>query len=143
MARRICVPVDAFGHADGALVLAGELSVTAGSVIRLVHIRAWEPPARSAKRLFLETESEALRVLDDALTGLWATGAAASGVVVDAPRALIAAAIAGHAEEWSADLLLVGRRRRTAIGALLRGSLANQLARKADCPVLIMHPALP
>lgn len=138
--RRICVPVDAAGRSGAAVSLAGQLSVAADGVIRLVHVRTWDPPARSARRLFAESELEALGVLDRALVGLWAAGATASGVVVDAPSSLAALAIAEQAACWGADVLLVARRRRTAAGALLFGDLANQVARKARCPVLILHP---
>ncbi len=138
--RRICVPVDAFGRSGAAVALAGQLSVSAGSLIRLVHVRIWDPPARSARRLFAESEWEAVEVLDRGLTGLWAAGARASGVVVDAPRSLAAAAIADQAAWWGADVMLVARRRRTTAGALLFGGLADQVARRASCPVLVMHP---
>ena len=138
--RRICVPVDAAGRSGPAMALAGQLSVTTGCLVRLVHVRVWDPPARSARRLYAETEWEALEVLDRALTGLWAAGATASGVVVDAPRSLAAAAIADSAACWGADIVLVARRRKAKAAYLLTGSLASQVARKACCPVLVLNP---
>lgn len=138
--RRICVPVDAAGRSGAAVDLAGQLSVMGNGLVRLVHVRIWDPPARSARRLFAESELDALGVLDRALTGLWEAGATASGVVVDAPRSLVAMAIAGQAAWWDADVMLVARRRKPAAGRLLFGGLADQVARKAPCPVLVLHP---
>jgi nucleotide-binding universal stress UspA family protein len=140
--RRILVPVDPFGRCVAALTLASRLSLTAGGMLRLVHVRAWDPPTRAGiGRFYLQTSGEATALLDTALTGLWACGAAASGVVVDAPRKQTAAAIAAEASSWRADAVVVTRRRRRALGVLVFGSVSDQVMQEAQCPVIVVHQA--
>jgi nucleotide-binding universal stress UspA family protein len=59
---------------------------------------------------------------------------------VDAPRGEVAAAIAQQASAWRADVIVLTRRRRPAIGRMVLGSVADQVMRKASCPVLTVHP---
>jgi nucleotide-binding universal stress UspA family protein len=78
-------------------------------------------------------------VLEKALTSVWARGVPASGVVVEAPRSRMAHAIADEACAWRAEVMVVARRRRRAIGVLILGSLSNRLMRVVRCPVLVVH----
>jgi nucleotide-binding universal stress UspA family protein len=78
-------------------------------------------------------------VLEKALTSAWNSGVPASGVVVDARRAQLARVIAAEAHSWGAEVLVVTRRRRTAIGVLLLGSLPDDLIRQVSCPVLVVR----
>lgn len=138
--QRIFVPVDSFGQADRALGLAAQFGAAVGGQLRIVHVRMWDPPAKGAGgRFFFETSEQATAVLDKALTSVWAYGVPASGVVVDAVRAQVARVIAAEAHSWGAEVVVVARRPRTAIGVLLLGSLSDQLMRKAGCPVLVIH----
>jgi nucleotide-binding universal stress UspA family protein len=138
--QRIFVPVDSYGQSDRALALAAWFSVKVGGQLRLVHVRMWDPMPRSGGgRFFTETSGQATEVLYQALTRVWADGVSASGVVVDAPRHRVARFIAAEARSWGAEVVVVSRRPRTAIGVLLLGSLSAQLMREASCPVLVMH----
>jgi nucleotide-binding universal stress UspA family protein len=93
--QRIFVPVDSYGQSDPALVQAARLSAVVGGQVRLIHVRLWDPVPRSGgARFYLETSEQATEVLYQALTRVWACGASASGVVVDAPRNRVARAIA-------------------------------------------------
>ena len=78
-------------------------------------------------------------MLDQALTSVWACGVPAGGVVVDARRSEVAEAIAAEARSWHAEVMVVARRPRAAIGVLLLGSLSNRIMREAGCPVLVAH----
>jgi nucleotide-binding universal stress UspA family protein len=133
--QRILVAVDSFGRSNAALAAASRVADMSSGQLRLVHVRTWDPPGR----FFFETFAEASSVLDGALAGAWARGARASGVVVDALRTQIAAVIAREADDWGADVIVLVRRPRTALGILLRGSVSEQVMRKAACPVLIVH----
>ena len=138
--RRILVPVDSSGRCAPALTVATELSAAVGGLLRLVHVRTWEPPIRAAGRFFFETSEEATALLEELLTEIWAAGATASGVIVDAQRSMAAAVIAGEARTWGAQVIVVGRRRRNPLGALLLGSTSAQLMRAASCPVMVIQP---
>ena len=138
--QRILVPVDSFGRADHALELAARFGAAAGGRLRLVHVRMWDPAAKGGGgRFYLQTSEQATAVLEKALTSVWDTGVPASGVVVDASRAQIANVIAAEAHSWRAEVMVVTRRRRTALGVLLLGSLPDDLMRQVRCPVLVVR----
>ena len=137
---RILVPVDSFGQSAAALPVAAQLATTVGGgQLRIVHVRTWDPYGKGPGRFFFETSAEATAILERALTGVWASGATASGVVVEAPRSLAATAIATQAASWQADLIVVARRPRSPLGILLLGSPPDQVMRVAHCPVLVVR----
>jgi hypothetical protein len=41
---------------------------------------------------------------------------------------------------WQADMIVLTRRRRPALSRIVLGSVADQVMRKASCPVLTVHP---
>jgi nucleotide-binding universal stress UspA family protein len=137
--QRICVPVGPSGP-DQTLAAAAGFCAATGGRLRVVHVRMWDPAVRGGgSRYWLETSQEATAVLERALASVWERGVAASGVVVDAPRQRLARAIAFQARTWNAEVLVVPRRRRTALGAFFLGSLPEKLMREADCPVLVLR----
>ncbi|HLX77758.1 MAG TPA: hypothetical protein VKR27_02650, partial [Acidimicrobiales bacterium] len=69
-----------------------------------IHLRVWDRLPRGGGRLYFET-SVATVALNEALSRVWASGAPASGTVVDAERARIAAAIVAEASQWGADAI--------------------------------------
>ena len=46
------------------------------------------------------------------------------------------------ANESKADLIVIGLRRRSLVGKLLLGSNAQDILMQADCPVLVIKPAI-
>ena len=46
------------------------------------------------------------------------------------------------ANESKADLIVIGLRRRSLVGKLLLGSTAQDILMQADCPVLVVKPAI-
>jgi nucleotide-binding universal stress UspA family protein len=139
---RIFVPVRSPGESAEALAVAARVcGSTVNGVLRLVHVRMYDPPMpRCPGRFYPESAAEAAAVLDEALLILWGGGAQATTAMVDAPRGEVAAAIAQLASAWCADVIVLTRRRRPAISRVLLGSLADQVMRKASCPVLTVHP---
>ena len=51
--------------------------------------------------------------------------------------------ILGVAEEVNADLIVMGTHGRTGLGRLLMGSVAEQVMRRANCPVLTVRTPFP
>jgi nucleotide-binding universal stress UspA family protein len=47
--------------------------------------------------------------------------------------------IVRQADQWGADLIVVGRHNRSGVERLLLGSVAEAVARAADVPVLLVH----
>jgi nucleotide-binding universal stress UspA family protein len=140
--RRILVPVRSPAESAEALAAAARVcSSTINGVLRLVHVRLYDPPMpRCPGRFYAETVAEAGALLDEALLIVWGGGARATTAVMDAPRGELAAAIAQQAAAWRADVIVLNRRRRPAISRLVLGSVADQVMRKASCPVLTVHP---
>ena len=140
--RRIFVPVRSSGESTEALAAASRVcGSTINGVLRLVHVRVYDPPRpRCPGRFYPETVAEAGALLDEALLIVWGGGARATTAVVDAPRGEVAAAIAQQASTWHADVIVLTRRRRPAISRMVLGSVADQVMRKASCPVLTVHP---
>ncbi|WP_232679100.1 universal stress protein [Nocardioides sp. R-C-SC26] len=67
----------------------------------------------------------------------------ATGIEVDVRHELVddvADAVLGAARESSARLIVVGVRKRTPVGKLLLGSVAQRVILEADCPVLAVKP---
>ncbi|HJY72824.1 MAG TPA: universal stress protein [Streptosporangiaceae bacterium] len=140
--RRIFVPVRSPGESAEALAVAARAcSSTVNGVLRLVHVRMYDPPMpRCPGRFYPESAAEATALLDEALLILWSNGAQATTTVMDAPRGEVAAVIAQQASAWRADVIVLTRRPRPAISRVLLGSVADQVMRKASCPVLTVHP---
>ena len=140
--RRILVPVRSPGESAEALAVAARVcGSTINGVLRLVHVRMYDPPMpRCPGRFYPETAAEAAALLDEALLIVWDGGARAITAVVDAPRGQVASAIAQQASAWRADLIVLARRRRPAISRMVLGSVADQVMRKASCPVMTVPP---
>jgi len=139
--RRIFVPVRSPGGSAEALAAATRIcSSTIDGVLRLVHVRVYDPPMpRCPSRFYPETAAEAAALLDEALLIVWGRGAQATTAVVDAPRGKVALAIARQASAWRADMIVLTRRRRPAISRMVLGSVADQVMRNAGCPALTVH----
>ena len=139
--RRILVPVRSPDESAPALAAAARICGMTGGALRLVHVRTCDPPQRSAARFYRETIGEAAAVLDEALLAAWACdGPRATTTVVDARHGDEATAIVGQAAAWPADLIVLTRRPGPALTRLVRGSIPDQVMRKASCPVLAIPP---
>ena len=139
--RRVLVPVRAPGEAAEALAVAARLCSTISGLLRLVHVRIYDPPVRGAGRFYPETVGDASALLDEALLIVWACGGPrATTAVVDAPRGEVASAIAQQASAWRADVIVMTRRPRRPIARLVIGCVPDQVMRKTNCPVLAVHP---
>jgi nucleotide-binding universal stress UspA family protein len=138
--RRILVPVRRAGDAAETLAVAARMCRSTNGVLRLLHVRIFDPPLRGSGRFYPQTTSEAAAELDEALLMVWALGLRATPVVVNAPRDAVALAIAQQAATWPADVVVMTRRPSPAICRLLMGSVPDRVMRKASCPVLAVRP---
>ena len=138
--QRILVPVDAYGRSDRALTVATSLSLAGAGLLRIVHVRVFDPRVKGAGRFYPESSEDATLLLENAAVRAWTGGAKASGVVVEAQRGLVAQAISDAGRYWNADLIVLARRPRLTISRLILGSIADQVMRRATCPVLVVQP---
>jgi nucleotide-binding universal stress UspA family protein len=138
--RRILVPVRRACDAVDALTVAARVCSSTQGVLRLVHVRIFDPPLRGATRFYPESQAEAAAVADEALPLIWGYGVPASTAVVEAQRREVATAIARHAAAWRADVIVMTRRPSLAFWRFVLGRIPDQVMRKAACPVLAVHP---
>lgn len=68
------------------------------------------------------------------------TGRDADGLEVFVEQGVDYAEVARRASRWKADLVVVGSRGATGLERALLGSVAEQIARYAPCPVLVARP---
>lgn len=81
----------------------------------------------AAARLFVEGVAESLRALGAEVTGMVRSGTPADEIMA-------------AAQEWQADLIVVGARGHSALERFLLGSVSQKLATYAPCSVLIARP---
>jgi nucleotide-binding universal stress UspA family protein len=135
--RTILHPTDFSERSRQAFELAGQMARAAGARLIVLHV------TRPADRVRDETPFP-----PD--PDLLAQAARAELVRLAAPAALDRAEgrlregdpvteILRAAREIPADLIVMGTRRRTGLGRLLLGSVAEQVVRRAPCPVLTVN----
>jgi len=138
---RILVTVESLERAGKALALATRLAGPTAS-LRILHVRMWDRVPRGGGRFFFESSLEATATVDAALRWVWRAGVAASGVVVEAPRARIAEAVVDEANRWSADtvVLTLCPRRHAGLGFGVWDRVSRQVMRRTTLPVVAVHP---
>jgi nucleotide-binding universal stress UspA family protein len=84
------------------------------------------------------------RFADEEQLGRLSTELAASGIEVEVRRSMgadVGDQVLAVAQDVSADLVVIGLRRRSPVGKLLMGSVAQRILLGADCAVLAVKPA--
>jgi nucleotide-binding universal stress UspA family protein len=132
MATTILVPLDGSPLAEQALPYTERLAQASGAC--LVLVRASRPPVGA-------DDSDSLSDADDYLKRV--TGALrARGLPVERSHRLGLAAheILAEAAESQADLIVMGTHGRSGPGRVLYGSVADEVLRHAEVPVLLVPP---
>ncbi len=140
MWKRILIPVDGTGiDANVTSLIAGGLAPK-GSTLVLLHVIPSEAVAGAAPGRSLEVSRKIARGAQSYVAGvarkIGVRGRKASPMVAfgDPVRQILLAA-----RKEKADLVLVGTHRRKGLDRWLTGSVADEVARKAKCPVLVLH----
>jgi nucleotide-binding universal stress UspA family protein len=123
--RRLLVATDFSRHANAALRLVSRLALNLGASVRLVYVRDLSSDAGRAER------SVEAQVRDFRRGGLDVDGRCVGGETVEM--------ILAEAAAWQADLIAVGTRGRRGLHRLTLGSVAEELLRRAGCPVLTVR----
>jgi nucleotide-binding universal stress UspA family protein len=143
MAKRILVPLDQSALAETILPLVDDLARGEGAVVRLLYV-APAPQTRVSEEGFVvafadqemqRLEAEGRDYLSKAEVQL---GGMPVECVVRFGNPL--EEILGEAAAFEADLITVTTAGRSGLSRAILGSVAEQVMRKADVPVLLLRP---
>lgn len=124
MFNRILLAIDDSASGPAAVSFAIAMANASDASVRVVHINELLVGGRGHT---VETRNEAAEVLDDALSELRGAGVPATGLVATANCFNVGRSIAAAADEWTADVIVVG-----SLSAVPIGPLARQIDAGAD-----------
>jgi len=149
MYKRIAVAVDGSDTSTAALNEAVKLAKLMNSTLLLLYVCEELPviwnvegmmpfPMDDVTKAFIESgkqllQKEKLRLAD--------SGIGTETRLVEDYNGRIGAVISQEAEQWLADLLVVGTHGRKGLDHLLLGSVAESVMRTANMPVLLVRGA--
>ena len=143
--QKILVATDFSSTADSAEKLAFQLARLLGAELHLVHVRVILEDPLMAEEQQLEME-RLMSSADDATQAAFARGRPGEpGISVETHlvRSISAAeAIVEIASEIDCDLIVMGTHGRRGIKHMLLGSVAENVVRSVDIPVLTLRPGI-
>ena len=148
MYRRIMVSVDGSATSNKALVAATQMANYSGgrAVLRLVHVldemayfTGFDPYGGQSGELIKIMRETGEKILADALAIVQAAGIQADTVLIDKFGERLGETVAAEAQNWKADLIVVGTHGRRRVGRMFLGSGAEQIIRLAPVPVLVIR----
>lgn len=130
--RRILCPVDFDEPIAEANAFASMLARTFDATLCYLHCAV--PDVLFGKNEFTELKREEHELLQE----LKSIRPACTGVraVYEVEFGLPADTIVRHASQYDFDIIVIGTHGRKGLGRLFRGSVAEQVIRNADCPVV-------
>lgn len=144
--QTLLVPHDFSPAAARALALALDLAALSGGRLAVMHISPLPHGLHADSKIVPEGATSAVRV-DEYMTAaarrklealLQERGATAEIFVVAAEQEP-AAMILGKAKELGADVIVMGTHGRSGVRRLLLGSVAEEVLRRADVPVVVVR----
>lgn len=131
---KILLAVDASPESRSAVVACTALAPLLRARVKVLHV----PNAFFGKGdiSFIESEEEARAMVREAAYKLRAVGVMADWSIAAGFNA-VAERIAAGADDWEADLILVGSRRRRDLASALAGSVVHQLGHLVRRPILV------
>ena len=141
---RVLLAIDGSASADRAVELAGVMHWPQETELRVVTVvepmeavvaAAWGLPASSESAGYsVEDERQALATVETAAGKLARANVVVSKSVV---RGRPATKVLELAEDFAADLIIVGSRGHGSIASMVLGSVSAEIADHAHCPVLV------
>ena len=114
------------------------LARSSNAELKVVHVWNLEVHHRHG-HWDVEVRSEAEQLVDSVVSWMRAAGVSAEGEILRAGSNHVAAAIAGEARNFNADLVVVGSRGLSDWQAMRMHSVTHQLLAKLDCPLLVVR----
>jgi nucleotide-binding universal stress UspA family protein len=138
MYERILVAVDQSEYSDRAVDVARDLAHLSGAEVLVLHVKKMILGV-SGDRFDAEEESEIGKLLDKDAHRFEEIGVPVSVQVRSAELGRTAHQIVQAATEFGADAIVMGSRGRSALSALVLGSVAEGVLRLAKKRVLVVH----
>jgi nucleotide-binding universal stress UspA family protein len=135
MFSRILVAVQSFQDSQPALDLVRRVATEGVTQVQVLHLRERELSGYSWYSR--ENGDQASFVAEAAIFQLRMAGIAAAGEVRYAIVDRVAQAILREADEFEADLIVLGRPRRGELATRLLGSVTMRVLRRSSCPVIV------
>ncbi len=142
--RRILLPTDFGEYSREATRYACELAERFGADLHLLHVlelRVSPTPAfgggLALASYIKESQTAAEKAMNELLESDWEQRHA---VVRHTTEGVPFVEIIRYAKEREIDLIVIGTHGRTGLNHVLMGSVAENVARKAPCPVLTVRP---
>jgi nucleotide-binding universal stress UspA family protein len=135
---RVLLAMDGSKGSLAAAAYLGELPLSPPTTVRIVAVVAlpvFALDVASAPELKRSVLDRAQGVVEDTRAALAARGFA---IETDVPMGDPRAEIVRQAEEWGADLVVLGARGLGKVKRFLLGSVSDGVARHAHCPVLVV-----
>jgi nucleotide-binding universal stress UspA family protein len=145
MYTKILVPVDGSETSLQGLRHAILLAKDQKAALRLLHVVHDYLVAEGrhglvkSGELLKELREHGQAILNEAVASARKQGVAADTETVESPMGPVGAAIAEYAEQWPADLIVIGTHGRRGIRRLVMGSDAEYVVRTTRVPVLLVR----
>lgn len=137
MFERIVLAVDGSAQSGKAAVVASELAVGTGGEVLVLHVS--EHATGRGMAFSVETPAEAVELVDGVVRELKDRGIGARGEVREALRGHTPRVIVDAAEEFDADIVVMGSRGLTDLSGLIMGSVTHKVLHLSHCPVLVVR----
>jgi nucleotide-binding universal stress UspA family protein len=133
MFSRIVLAIDDSTSSEIAISFATALARQYSSAVRVVHVNEYLVGGRG---FTAETQSEAIGHLERAVSALRAAGIATEGSLYLTNCFNVDARIVNAAHDWSADLIILGSRRRRRFARLAGKGMREKVTSLTSLPVL-------
>lgn len=150
MYTHILVPIDGSPTSDRALAEAASLAQLTGAQVRLLHVmdpvthtRGFERPETYSQDILPQARQAGQTLLDARREQLAQQGIAVDTQLLESLGASVARLVVEHAAQWPASVIVLGTQGRRGIERMLMGSDAEQIARHASVPVLLVRRPAP
>jgi nucleotide-binding universal stress UspA family protein len=139
MYEKILVAIDHSGVSGRVLDAARGLAALSQGEVWVLHLREREMAGRGGMMTSSESEDEATKAVNAAVSALTEAGIKAHGVVRNTMFGYAAREIIGDAKEHDTDVIVMGTRGRGDLAGLVLGSTAHKVIHLADRPVLVVR----
>ena len=142
MAKRILVPLDQSALAESVIPVVADAARGGAATVRLLHVAPMpQNRVNDEGRVVAYTDQEMARLEAEAQDYLRTAGLPLAGVAVEYAVRFgePAKEILLEAEAFDADLIAVTTAGRSGLSRTVLGSVAEQVFKKSDVPVMLYH----